>query len=61
MISCDEINKICSMYLFENKDRNLKNEDVFYLLRYAITGNPVGAPTGEICEVIGYKEIIIRC
>jgi transketolase len=30
-----------------------KNEDVFFLFRYAMTGNPVGAPIGEISEVIG--------
>ena len=41
------------MYLYENKERNWKNEDIFFLLRFAITGNPVGAPTGEIAEVIG--------
>lgn len=57
----DRINKICSLYLFENKDRKLKNEDVFFLLRFAITGNPVGAPTGDICEVIGLPEVIDRC
>ena len=49
------------MYLFENKDRGWKNEDVFFLLRYALTGNPVGAPTGEIGEVIGMKAILQRC
>jgi len=49
------------MYLYENKDRKFKNEDIFSLLRFAITGNPVGAPTGEICEVIGYKETVERC
>lgn len=52
-ISKDQINKICSLYLFESKDKIKKNEDVFFLLRWAISGNPVGAPTGEICEVIG--------
>lgn len=52
-ISNDTINKICSMYLYENAERGWKNEDVFFLLRYALTGNPVGAPTGEIGEVIG--------
>ena len=48
------------MYLYENRDKKYKNEDVFFLLRYAISGNPVGAPTGEICEVIGYKNTINR-
>jgi hypothetical protein len=54
------INKVCSLYLYENRDKKLKNEDVFFLLRFALTGNPVGAATGEIGEVIGYKEIIKR-
>ena len=49
----DKINKICSMYLYENTNKGYKNEDVFFLLRYAITGNPVGAPVGEILEIIG--------
>lgn len=53
LISNDTINKICSMYLYENADRGWENQDVFFLLRYAISGNPVGAPTGEIGEVIG--------
>jgi hypothetical protein len=49
------------MYLFENaKKKNLKNEDVFFLLRFAITGNPVGAPIGEICEIIGQKDVLDR-
>ena len=54
-ITADTINHVCSMYLFENKEKNYKNEDVFFLLRYAISGNPVGAPTGDIGEVIGLK------
>ena len=49
------------MYLYENRDRGWSNEDVFFLLRYALSGNPVGAPTGEIAEVLGYKEVIQRC
>ena len=52
-INAEQINKICSMYLYENRDRGWKNEDAFFLLRYALTGNPVGAPTGEIGEIIG--------
>ena len=52
-VSSYTINDICSKYLRENEGRGWKNEDVFFLLRYAISGNPVGAPTGEICEVIG--------
>jgi len=49
------------MYLYENRDRGWKNEDVFFLLRYAISGNPVGAPTGEIGAVIGLQQMILRC
>jgi len=57
----DHYNKICSLYLYENVDRNFKNEDIFFLLRFAVTGNPVGASTGEICEVIGISQVIQRC
>ena len=60
-IAKEQINRICSLYLFENKDKKLKNEDVFFLLRWAVSGNPVGAPTGEICEVIGLAEVLDRC
>jgi len=49
------MNKTCSEYLHEMKTFN--NEDVFYLIRYALTGNPVGAPIGEIAEVISRKEV----
>ena len=51
--SIDRVNKDCSMYLYENQSKNYKNEDIFYLLRYAVSGNPVGAPVGDICEIIG--------
>lgn len=57
----EQINRICSLYLYENQDRDWKNEDVFFLLRYALSGNPVGAPTGDISEVIGLYEMIERC
>jgi glutamyl/glutaminyl-tRNA synthetase len=40
--------------------KTFNNEDVFYLIRYALTGNPVGAPIGEIAEVISRKEVLIR-
>ena len=60
-VSCETINEICTAYLQENEGRGWKNEDVFFLLRYAISGNPVGAPTGEICEVIGLEQVIQRC
>jgi len=33
---------------------------VFFLVRYAITGNPVGAPIGEIGEVIGKEQVLAR-
>ena len=58
--SADSVNKTCSLYLYENKERGFKNEDVFFLLRYALTGNPVGGPTGEIAEVIGQAEMMAR-
>ena len=45
------MNKVCSEYLFKEKIYN--NEDVFYLIRFALSGNPVGAPMADIAEVIG--------
>ena len=57
------LNKACSHYLFEKNKQpgfSFKNEDIFFLFRYAITGNPVGAPIGEISEVIGKKETLAR-
>ena len=52
----ENLNKACSVYLYNrSKDGGpaLKNEDVFFLFRFSMTGNPVGAPIGEISEVIG--------
>ena len=45
------MNRVCSEYLFKEKIYN--NEDVFYLIRFALSGNPVGAPMADIAEVIG--------
>jgi hypothetical protein len=33
---------------------------VFFLLRFAVTGNPVGAPVGDICEIVGAENTIQR-
>ena len=44
----------------QKPDFNYKNEDVFFLFRYAMTGNPVGAPIGDISEVIGKKAVLDR-
>lgn len=46
--------------MYENRNKGYKNEDVFFLLRFAITGNPVGAPVGEIIDIIGLSEAITR-
>ena len=58
--SADSIHKECSKYLFENSKQGLKNEDVFFLLRYAITANPVGATIGDIMEIITKQNSIKR-
>ena len=58
-----QLNKACSMYLYEQNqkpDFSYKNEDIFFLFRFAMTGNPVGAPIGEISEVIGKKAVLER-
>lgn len=49
--TADIMNRVCSEYLFKEKIYN--NEDVFYLIRFALSGNPVGAPMADIAEVIG--------
>jgi len=49
------------MYLYEqNKSNEVKNEEVFSLLWYVITGNPVGPPLGDIIDVLGQKVIMWR-
>ena len=61
--SAESLNKACSVYLYNQSKQGglkLKNEDVFFLFRYAMTGNPVGAPIGEISEVIGKSEVLQR-
>ena len=55
------ISKGCSHYLKETGiAKGFKNDDVFQLLRFAITGNPVGAPVGEICEIVGKETSLQR-
>ena len=49
--TAEVMNKVFSEYLFKEKIYN--NEDVFYLIRFALSGNPVGAPMADIAEVIG--------
>lgn len=46
----EDINKACSVYLYEQAQKKnfLKNKDVYFLLRYVITGNYVGAPIGDV-------------
>lgn len=58
--SADLINKECSKYLYEKSKIGLKNEDVFFLLRYAIAGNPVGANIADIMEIISKQSSIKR-
>jgi len=36
-------------------NKKLKNEDVFNLLRFSLTGRPQGAQMADIAEVIGQK------
>ena len=49
------MNRVCSEYLFKEKIYN--NEDVFYLIRFALSGNQVGAPMADIAEVIGKQQV----
>lgn len=45
----EDVHKVCSMYLYNQSQAgiHLKNQDVYFLLRYVITGNYVGCPIGE--------------
>lgn len=54
----DAVTLKCTDYLKSNT--SLKTEDVFFLLRFAISGNPVGAPVGDICEIIGLDATVRR-
>lgn len=45
------MNSICNEYQREN---GFSTEDVFYLIRFALSGNPVGAAMADIAEVVGY-------
>ena len=49
--SAAEMNSICNEYQREN---GFSTEDVFYLIRFALSGNPVGAAMADIAEVVGY-------
>lgn len=56
----DDFNKVISKYIMEeNASRSLKNKDVYNVLRFAISGNPVGPPIGEVVQVLG-KETVFR-
>ena len=55
--SFDVMNRICNQYVAEHK---LTTEDVFYLVRFALSGNPVGASMADIAEVIGKQEVQMR-
>lgn len=45
------MNQLCNEYLAEKE--GLTTEDVFYLIRFALSGNPVGASMADIAEVVG--------
>jgi len=56
------MNKACSVYIYEKNTsgETIKNEEVFSLLRYVVTGNPVGPPVGEVLDVLGKKIFMSR-
>ena len=51
-LSSEQMNDVCGEYVNKHKER-LTTEDVFYLVRFALSGNPVGAPMADIAEVVG--------
>ena len=57
----DDVHKLCSSYIYEQtlKGVHLKNEDVFILLRFAITASRLGGEVGDVWEIIG-KSITLK-
>lgn len=53
------IAKKFSEYLFQNKD-TVGNEDLYHLLRYALTGVHAGGPVIKIMEILGKEETLKR-
>lgn len=52
------MNQLCNEYLAEKE--GLTTEDVFYLVRFALSGNPVGASMADIAEVVGKEQCELR-
>lgn len=53
-----ELAKHISLYLFQSP--GLKNEHVFHLLRYMITGRKSGPNIVQTCVVLGQEEVSAR-
>lgn len=58
-VSCDEFIRKCSEYLYQNR-KILKNEDVFLLLKFAISGHETFLLLAEIFDILGKEKILIR-
>ena len=57
------VNTVCSEYLkkvLEDPNCTYRSDDVFFLFRFAMTGNPVGASIGDISHVIGLQSVLLR-
>lgn len=53
--TCDVMNRLCSLYLMEQKVKKGGNEEIFNLLRFALSGKSTGCQVADIAEVIGKK------
>jgi hypothetical protein len=53
-----EIAKRISEFLFQSPE--LKNEDVYHLLRYMVTGRKSGPNITLACAIIGREKILAR-
>ena len=54
-----EINKKCSEYLYKNR-KILGQNDVFRLLKFALSGTETPLLFSEVCEILGKEDIINR-
>ena len=52
------IAKVCGEFLFQNKIYT--NEEFYGMLRLILSGNSVGGPVTQICEILGKKETLRR-
>ena len=57
--TAEQIGEVVAKYLFENQ-KTVKNDEVYHILRFVVSGVHEGVPAADICCIIGKKETIKR-